>query len=272
VTAWLWIGEQFLNTESNSNRRTVVITGGASGIGAATARLFASRGDYVVLADLTSPDPVLNDITGAGGVGMSMQGDITVPGQPQHIIAETIRATGRVDVLINNAAYAIGGTVETTSEEDFDRTFAVNVKAAFMLTREVIAQMRKQGSGTILFTAAAAGQIAMPNLLAYGTSKAALIHMVRALAGQHVGDGIRVNAISPAGTRTPMRATAARILGITDMSTMDALSPTGRPTEPEEVAELFYYLASPVARQINGTTIEMDGGMVAAPYTYSKRG
>lgn len=256
-----------MSDTSNHERRTVIITGGASGIGAATARLFAQRGDFVVLADLSSMEPVVREIEAAGGAAVAVQGDITAAGQPKKIIAEALHATGRVDVLINNAAYAIGGTVETTSEEDFDRTFAVNVKACFLLTREVIAPMRNGGGGSILFTAAAAGHVGMHNLLAYGSSKAALVHMVRVLAGDHVRDGIRVNAVSPAGVRTPMRATAARIMGITDMAVMDSLSPTGRPTEPEEVAELFHYLASPVARQINGHTIVIDGGSVAAPYS-----
>ncbi|HNT37586.1 MAG TPA: SDR family oxidoreductase [Rubrivivax sp.] len=254
-----------MTNTTGSKPRTVIVTGAASGIGAATVRMFAQRGDFVVLADLAPMDKVLEEIAASGGNGIAVQGDIAAPGQAKKIVAQALEATGRVDVLINNAAYAIGGNVETTSEEDFDRTFQVNVKAGFLLTREVIAPMRAAGSGSILFTTAAAGHMGMSNLLAYGTSKAALVHMVRVLAGDHVRDGIRVNAVSPAGVRTPMRATAARIMGITDPAVADALSPTGRPTEPEEVAELFYYLASPVARQINGHTIVIDGGTVAAP-------
>lgn len=255
-----------MNNPSPPAPRTVIVTGAASGIGAATVRLFARRGDFVVLADLRSMEPVLREIEAAGGTGIAIQGDITAAGQAKEIVAQALAATGRVDVLINNAGYAIGGTLETTSEEDFDRTFAVNVKAGFLLTREAVAPMRR-GGGSILFTTAVAGHVGMRNLLAYGSSKAALVHMVRVLAGEYVRDGIRVNAVSPAGVRTPMRAAAARIMGITDPAAADALSPTGRPTEPEEVAELFHYLASPAARQINGHTVVIDGGTVAAPYS-----
>jgi NAD(P)-dependent dehydrogenase (short-subunit alcohol dehydrogenase family) len=247
-------------------RRTVIVTGAASGAGAATARLFAQQGDFLVLSDLSPMQSIIGEIEAAGGSAVAVEGDLTAAGQPRRIVDAAVKASGGVDVLINNAAYAAGGTLETTSEEDFDRTFAVNVKAGFLLSRAVLAPMRSSGGGSILFTTAVAGHWGMSNTLAYGASKAALIQMVRALALEHAREGIRVNSVSPGPLRTPMLNKAAEIFGAPSVDVFKAIMPTGRITEPEEIAEAFYYLASPSARSITGQTIAIDGGMLAGPF------
>jgi 3-oxoacyl-[acyl-carrier protein] reductase len=249
-----------------SHRRTVIVTGAAAGLGAATARLFAARGDYLILSDIASMNDVCLQIQDAGGQAVAILGDLTAAGQTDRIVAKALEETGRLDVLINNAGYLTGGTIETTSELEFDRSFAINVKAAYLLTRAAIGPLRAVGSGSVLFTTAVMGHQGSPNAFAYGACKAALIQMVRTLALDHARDGIRVNAVSPGPLRTSMLNAAADIFRFESTEAFRRIVPLAHITEPEEVAEAFYYLASSAARSITGHVLATDGGLMAGPF------
>jgi NAD(P)-dependent dehydrogenase (short-subunit alcohol dehydrogenase family) len=245
--------------------RTAVVTGAASGIGAATARVFAREGASVVITDRAPMDHTVAAIQESGGRVFSFVADLTVRGAASLVIAEAVAQLGRIDILVSNAGIGIPGTIDTLSEEMLDRVFAINFKAGFLLAKSAIPLMRQQGGGVILYTTAAAGHAGAPNLLSYSTSKAALINLVMTLALDHAREGIRVNAVSPGPTETPMAVDAQKAFGIPPELIVAGL-PLARVAQPEEIAEAFIYLASPAACSVTGHILHVDGGLLAGPY------
>lgn len=251
--------------------KTVVVTGGASGIGAATARAFAQRGARVLIADRQPADPVIDAIVQAGGTASAIVVDLAEADACRAVIDTAIDLYGALDILIHNAGFGIPGTVDSLSVDDLDAVWAVNFRAGFLLAKHAVPVMRAGNGGVLLFTTAAAGHAGQANLLSYSTSKAALINLVRTLALDHARDGIRVNAISPGPTATPMEAGARAAFGIPPEAIV-ALMPLGVIAQPEEIAEGFIYLASPGARSITGQILAIDGGMLAGPFLPTRGG
>ena len=236
--------------------RTVVVTGGAKGIGRAVVDQFAALGDDVVALgrdrealDRMSVRTAVCDVTDENAVGT------------------TFASLGRVDVLVNNAGFAETAPLARTTLESWGRHFDVNVTGPFLCMRAVVPGMTERGSGSIVTVASTAGRIGAPYTIAYTSSKHAAVGLTRAVASELAGTGVRVNAVCPTYVRTDLTARAiARIVettGRSEAESRDALagqSPLGRLLEPEEVADAIVFLASPAAAAINGQALVIDGG------------
>lgn len=242
--------------------RVVVVTGAASGIGAATAALFAREGAKVMVADVASPASVVGEIQAHGGHARGLQGDVSTSEGAGRLIGATIEAWGRLDVLVNNAGVGCAPRpIEQVPEDEWDRTFAINVKSGYLCARAALPQMRKAGSGVILFTASIAGIEGVMGLAPYAASKAAVINLARTLALDHAGDGIRVNVICPGATDTAM------LRGVpVSLDAMAANLPLRRLVQPGEIAEGFAYLASDAARSVTGHVLVIDAGYTAGDF------
>jgi len=238
-----------------------LITGGASGIGRATALAFAREGARVVIADI-SVDGGLETaqmITEAGGKALFVRTDVSKAGDVEGLVNKAVEAYGRLDFAHNNAGIGSEGKLTLTAElteEVWDRTISVNLKGVWLCMKFEISQMLKQGSGAIVNTAAAVVLKPMPGSSAYGASKAGILQLTRTAALEYAGSGIRINAVAPSGTRTPMLE--ALRAGRPDVEPRPY--PVGRIAEPEEIAEAVLWLCSDVASFAVGSQLVLDGG------------
>jgi NAD(P)-dependent dehydrogenase (short-subunit alcohol dehydrogenase family) len=245
--------------------KTAVITGGASGIGLAISRLFASQGAAVHIFELNY-DLALKEaeqIVADGGSAKAHSINIT---QQQKVKEEVsaIAAFSNIDILVNNAGIAHIGTAESTTEEDFDRVMNVNVKGTYNCIHAVISFMKEQGSGVILNMASVVASVGIPDRFVYSTTKGAILAMTLSVARDYVKHGIRCNCISPARVHTPF------VDGFLknnypgnelDMyNKLAASQPIGRMGTPDEIASLALYLCSDEAGFITGSDYPIDGG------------
>jgi NAD(P)-dependent dehydrogenase (short-subunit alcohol dehydrogenase family) len=241
--------------------RTVVVTGGAKGIGLAIVGRFAALGDDVValgrdreaLARLQDVRTAVCDVTDEQGV------------------SDTFSAIGPVDVLVNNAGIAESAPLARTTLQSWAAHFDVNVTGPFLCMRAVVPGMRERGQGAIVTVASTAGRVGTPYTSAYTASKHAAVGLTRAVASELTGTGVRVNAVCPTFVRTELTARSiARIVERTGRTpeeseaSLAAMSPLGRLLEPEEVADAVVFLASPAAQSVNGQALVIDGGGVQA--------
>ena len=247
--------------------KVCVVTGGGSGIGRATCRLFAAEGARLVVADKNeaAAEAVAGECRAEGAEAVALGIDVSRAADAERMVAETLRAFGRLDVLVNNAGYGIAGSVLDTDEKAWDDLMAVNVRGVFLCSKYAIPVMKAQGGGTIVNTASVVASVGIRNRAAYCASKGAVAALTRAMAIDHVEDGIRCNAIAPGTIDTPYfddilrrspdpeavrRALAARQL-------------LGRLGTPEEIAAGILFLASDESRFATGTILTLDGGMTA---------
>jgi len=242
------------------NPRTVVVTGGAKGIGRAVVERFAAGGDRVIA--LGRDRAALSALPVEGHVC-----DVTDEDAVTGLFAEL----GEVDVLVNNAGIGESAPLVGTTLESWERHLAVNVTAPFLCLRAVVPGMRKRGRGTIVTVASTAGRVGVPYTSAYSASKHAVVGLTRAVASELSGTGVTVNAVCPTFVRTEMTARSIEnIVARTGRSAADAQaalvanSPLGRLLEPEEVADAVVYLASPAAAAITGQALVIDGGGLQA--------
>jgi NAD(P)-dependent dehydrogenase (short-subunit alcohol dehydrogenase family) len=241
--------------------RTVVVTGGAKGIGRAITEKFAGLGDSVIA--LGRDEAALNTLTNA----RTALCDVT----DEAAVIETFEAIGPIDVLVNNAGIAESAPLAKTTLNSWLKHFDVNVTGPFLCMRAVVPGMRERGHGAIVTVASTAGRIGVPYTSAYTASKHAAVGLTRAVASELTGTGVRVNAVCPTFVRTDLTKTAiARIVettGRTEQESEQALadqSPLGRLLEPEEVADAVAFLASPAAHAITGQALVIDGGGIQA--------
>ncbi|HKM85134.1 MAG TPA: SDR family oxidoreductase [Terriglobales bacterium] len=247
--------------------KVALITGGASGIGRATALLFAREGAAIVLADLNADagHRVAAQITQSGGRAFFEQMDVTQAADCKRLVERAIREFGRIDILFNNAGVIRRATVLELSEDDWDRVMTVNVKSIYLLSREVIPHMQKAGGGTIVNTASGWGLAGGAKAAVYCASKGAVVLLTKAMAIDHGPQNIRVNCICPGDTDTGMLREEAQQLG-EDHSRFLAESakrPLGRVGTPEEIAQAVLYLASGASSFVTGTALVVDGGGLA---------
>ncbi len=247
--------------------KVALITGGASGIGRATARLFAREGAAVVLADVNASagQCVADEIVQSGGRAFFEPVDVAQAADCKRLIERTIREFDRIDILFNNAGIIRRATVLDLSEDDWDRVMAVNVKSIYLLSREVIPHIQKAGGGTIINTASGWGLAGGAKAAVYCASKGAVVLLTKAMAIDHGSQRIRVNCICPGDTDTNMLREEAQQLG-EDQGRILAASakrPLGRVGTPDEIAQAALYLASNASSFVTGTALVVDGGGLA---------
>jgi NAD(P)-dependent dehydrogenase (short-subunit alcohol dehydrogenase family) len=245
--------------------KTAVITGGGSGIGQAIAVEFAAHGAKVRILDLNEQlaSATCETIATSGGDVAAYACDVTDQAQVRETFDEIFRHE-RVHILVNNAGISHIGTVETTSEEDFDRVMRVNVKGFYNCIHGSIGHMKANGGGVILNMASIAGSAALADRFAYSTSKGAVIAMAYSVARDYLAYGIRCNCISPARVHTPfVDGYLANHYPGREREMFETLSksqPVGRMAEPQEVAKLALFLCSDEASFITGVDYPIDGG------------
>jgi NAD(P)-dependent dehydrogenase (short-subunit alcohol dehydrogenase family) len=247
--------------------KVCVITGAGSGIGRATALLFAREGASVVVADIKVPaaEETVQQIRQAGGTATAVEVDVSNAASVQHMFQKTLEVYGRLDVLVNNAGYGIPATVEETDEADWDRLMAVNLKGVFLGCKYAIPLMRQQGGGVIVNTASVVATVGIENRAAYCASKGGVAALTRAMALDHVRDGIRVNCVAPGTIESPYHtviyeASSNPAEVRAQMANRQAM---GRLGTPEEVAYAMLYLASDESSFATGSMLVVDGGMTA---------
>jgi NAD(P)-dependent dehydrogenase (short-subunit alcohol dehydrogenase family) len=246
----------------------LLVTGGASGIGQATARLFAEKGAAVAIVDLDEErgQRVAREIEQNGGQALFIPGDVSRASDCQRAVRETVATLRRIDVLFNNAGIIRRADVLETTEAEWDRAMAVNVKSVFLMSKYSIPVMIEAGGGVIVNTASGWGLVGGRNAVSYCAAKAAVVNMTRAMALDHGAQNIRVNCVCPGDTDTPMLRSEAQQLGEPDAGFLAeaARRPLGRIGKPLDVAQAVLYLASDAASFVTGTALVVDGGGLAA--------
>jgi NAD(P)-dependent dehydrogenase (short-subunit alcohol dehydrogenase family) len=250
-----------------------IITGAASGIGKATALVFAREGAKVMCADINAEgaEAVARQIADTGGEAESIKVDVAVEAEVKEMISQTVARWGRLDVLYNNAGIGWGMPVTQVSEEDWDRLMDINLKGVFFGCKHAIPEMLKNGGGAIVSTASDAGLIGTAMLSPYCASKGGVVLFTKSLAVEWGAMGIRVNCVCPGVIRTPIldpflaTAQAAGASAEEVWARMAKAHPVGRVGEPEEVGRAVAFLASDEASFITGVALPVDGGFQAGP-------
>ncbi|MFE0462581.1 SDR family NAD(P)-dependent oxidoreductase [Kitasatospora sp. NPDC058965] len=232
-----------------------LVTGGASGIGLATARLLAERGADVAVLDLAPgqlPAPLL-------GFTADLRDDVSV----RDAVAAATESLGGLDILVNNAGIGAAGTVEDNPDEQWHTVLDVNVLGLVRTTRAALPQLRRSAHAAIVNTCSIAATAGLPQRALYSASKGAVLSLTLAMAADHVREGIRVNCVNPGTVDTPWigRLLDAAADPGAERAALNARQPTGRLVAADEVAAAIVYLASPAAGSTTGTALAVDGGM-----------
>jgi NAD(P)-dependent dehydrogenase (short-subunit alcohol dehydrogenase family) len=257
--------------------KVAVITGGASGIGKATAALIAKEGGSVVICDCCD-DAVEDTLAEYADRFPSIRGqvaDVASAADMERLIRFTVETFGGIDALVNNAGIQMFGTVVDLGEDDWDRTLAINLKGAFLAAKFAVPEIRKRGGGAIVNVASVHAFATISNRVAYAASKTGLLGLTRAMALDHGPENIRVNVVCPGPVDTPMLRNAwQRIYPGRPLSElMDELAellPVGYVGRPEEVAEMIAYLVGPRSGFVTGGEFKIEGG-VSARYSIAPR-
>lgn len=245
--------------------KTALITGGASGIGLAIAKTFAAAGASVHILDLNQAqaEQAVNEIQKTGGQAMSHMVDIANQSETIAVVNQ-IAGQGPIHLLVNNAGVSHIGTVETTTEADFDRIYRINIKGVYNCLFAAIPHLKANGGGVVLNMASIAATLGIPDRFAYSMSKGAVLTMTLSVAKDYLKDNIRCNCISPARVHTPfVDGFIAKTYPGREAEMFEKLSktqPIGRMAEPEEVGALALYLCSDEAGFITGCDYPLDGG------------
>ena len=244
--------------------KVAIITGGAHGMGAVEAVLFAKEGAKVVIADIREEDArkVEAEIAEVGGEAMVALLDVTKENQWERTIADVIARFGKLDILVNNAGISGSGEKDFGSSQAWDQLMDVNAKSVFLGMKHAIPEMEKAGGGAIVNISSISGMVGQSYIHpGYNASKGAVRLVTKAAAVQHAKSGIRVNSVHP-GSMPPMLTSGARGDGGSQDARMAAI-PMGREGQPIEVANAVLFMASDEASYITGTELMVDGGYTA---------
>ena len=241
-----------------TDRRRVLVTGGASGLGAATVARFHADGDLVAALDLDADGLQSAELP----ADVRVLADVAIEHDLRRAVSEAAEELGGLDILVACAGVSAGGTVANTAPEDWDRVFDVNVRGLFLSAQIALPHLRREGGGVIVSVASQLGVVAAPNTAAYCASKAAVIHLTRAMAVDHSAEGIRVNCVCPGPATTPMleRRFARASDPAAERLRFLETQLNGRFTDPAEIAHAIAYLASPLASSTIGAVLLVDGG------------
>ena len=231
------------------------VTGGASGIGAAVVRVLQDRGARVAVLDL-DPSGVPEGVLG-------VKTDVSDDASVRDAVERVVRELGRLDVLVNNAGIGAQGTVADNDDDEWRRVFEVNVMGVVRTSRAALPHLRRSPAAAIVNTASVAATAGLPQRAAYSASKGAVAALTRAMAADHLPEGIRVNSVDPGTADTPW---IGRLLSRAEdpdaeRAALEARQPHGRLVSAEEVAHAVAYLASPTAGSTTGTSLVVDGGL-----------
>jgi NAD(P)-dependent dehydrogenase (short-subunit alcohol dehydrogenase family) len=254
--------------------KVAVITGAASGMGHASAILFAREGANVVLADLNGPggEAAAQAASAEGKKCVFQRTDVSSEADVAALVARALSEFGRLDVMFNNAG--IGGalgSIEGISVEDWDRTQAVCLRGVFLGIKHSVAPMRAQGGGAIVSTASIAGIDGYPNLHAYCAAKAGVVNLTRSAAIELAADKIRVNSIAPGGVSTPILGGGSAYNKAAADAALVMAQPLPLAGQPEDIAEAALFLASDAARFVTGHCLVVDGAATAGAIAGARR-
>ncbi len=251
---------------TTEQERVALVTGAAGGVGRATVGLLAAHGYAVVATDISPDVEKLTDHGVAPGAGavVGLVGDVTDSATAERAVAEAERRFGRLDLLVNNAARFLRRPIGQSTDDDFDRLFATNVRGAFAHSRAAVEPLART-RGVIVNVTSISGLVGMANQSLYAMTKGALVQLTRQLAVELAPRGVRVNAVAPGAIETEFIAEARAADPDPGATAAAVLSrhPLGRISTPDDVAAAIDFLASPAACGITGTILSVDGGYVA---------
>ena len=251
--------------EPSFGGRTAIVTGAGSGIGQAIATLLGARGARVAILDLADSGATLDRIAEVGGTAIVVPCDVSKQDGVSRAFGEVTERLGPLDILVNSAGVAHVGTVEQTTEADFDRVYSVNVKGVYNCLKAGVLAMKERG-GVILNVASVAATVGIADRFAYSMSKGAVLTMTLSVARDYVHQNIRCNCISPARVHTPfVDGFLARNYPGREAEVFEQLArtqPIGRMGKPSEIAELAAFLCSDAASFITGSDYPIDGGFL----------
>ncbi|WP_430389055.1 SDR family NAD(P)-dependent oxidoreductase [Dyella sp. 20L07] len=240
--------------------KVVIVTGGASGIGEASARLFSAEGAHVVIADFSEAgQTVVDALSKSGAKSLFIKTDVTSTDAVQHMLEQTVSTFGRIDVLFANAGIAADGPIDELAEKAWDRTIAINLSGVYLCDKYVIEQMLKQGGGVIVNCGSIHSHVGKAGVTAYAAAKGGVKLLTQTLAIDYAPKGIRVNAVCPGYIDTPL----LKDLPPAIKAELVKLHPMGRLGKAEEVARAVLFLASDEASFVTGASLLVDGGYTA---------
>jgi 2-keto-3-deoxy-L-fuconate dehydrogenase len=242
-------------TDSELAGLRALVTGGASGIGLATARLLAARGARVACLDVAAatPEPPLEQV----------RADLTDDAAVRAAVRDATDRLGGLDILVNNAGVGAAGTVEANPDDEWHRVFDINVLGIVRVTRAALPFLRASADAVVVNTCSIAATVGLPNRALYSATKGAVLSLTLAMAADHLAEGIRVCCVNPGTADTPWvrRLLAAAADPEAELQGLRARQPSGRLVTAQEVAAAIAYLASPLAGATTGTVLAVDGGM-----------
>jgi len=244
--------------------KVAIVTGAASGIGRATAELFAEEGAKVVVADINVPEgeKTVSNIRASGGDALFVHADISKDADAKRISEEAVKAYGRIDILVNNAAAFVFKALEEATVEDWQRALSINIMGTALCTKYAVEHMKRVGGGAVVNVGSVHGFVGQPGYIPYAATKAALVQMSRNMAIELGPFNIRVNCACPGAVLTDHTLHRLKELGMTPED-LGAQQPLKRGSQPRESASAILFLASDDASFVTGAFLMVDGGYTA---------